>query len=151
LLLNSYASIRPIRTELCVMEYICGRAFNCGNISIHNTFFSPTKSGGRSCWSCWIAWLIFWSVIAVLAVVPHEFSVRIAGWLGFASNINAIIFIALAFVIILSFYLSSKLDTLERKVTELVRQLALDESKIRELERKRISQQQKGKKVLEDA
>lgn len=99
-----------------------------------------------------IVWLGFWSLIAVLAVVPHEFSSQIADWLGFASNINAIIFIALAFVIILSFYLSSKLDTLERKVTELVRQLALDESKIRELERKRIStQQQKDKKILEDA
>ena len=95
-------------------------------------------------------WLGFWSLIAVLAVVPHEFSSQVADWLGFASNINAIIFIALAFVIILSFYLSSKLDTLERKVTELVRQLALDESKIRELERKRISQE-KDKKVLEDA
>ena len=97
-----------------------------------------------------IVWLGFWSLIAVLAVVPHEFSSQVADWLGFASNINAIIFIALAFVIILSFYLSSKLDTLERKVTELVRQLALDESKIRELERKRISQE-KDKKVLEDA
>lgn len=87
----------------------------------------------------------------MLGVVPHELSTKIAGWLGFASNINAIIFIALAFVIILSYYLSSKLDNLERKITELVRQLALDESKIRELERKRITQQQKNQEFSKDA
>lgn len=98
-----------------------------------------------------IVWLGFWSLIAVLGIVPHELSTRVAGWLGFASNINAIIFIALAFVIILSFYLSNKLDNLERKITELVRQLALDESKIRELERKRIAQQQKSPKFSKEA
>lgn len=96
-----------------------------------------------------IIWLAFWSTIAVLGIVPHEFSTKIAEWLGFASNINAIIFLALAFVVVLVFYMSAKLDTLERKLTELVRQLALDESKIRELERKRLGEQSKDKKVLE--
>ena len=97
-----------------------------------------------------VVWLCFWSVIAVLAVVPHELSTKLASLFGFASNINAIIFIALAFLIMLSFYLSSRLDTMERKITELVRQLALDESKIRELERKRIKEQieRKDKKKL---
>ncbi len=95
-----------------------------------------------------IVWLAFWSFIAVLGIMPHEFSTDIAEGLGFASNINAIIFIALAFLIILSFYLSSKLDTLERKITELVRQIALDESKIRELERKRINEEKKEKKLV---
>jgi len=97
-----------------------------------------------------IMWLGFWSVIAVLGIVPHQFSINVAEVLGFKSGINAIIFIALAFLIILSFYLSSKLDTLERKITELVRQLALDESKIRELERKRISEQKESKKLVKD-
>ena len=98
-----------------------------------------------------IVWLGFWTVIAILGVVPHEFSMSVAGWLGFASNINAIIFIALAFLIILSFYLSGRVDSLERKITELVRQIALDESKIRELERKRIVEESNAKKLLEDA
>ncbi|MFT4565154.1 MAG: hypothetical protein ACI9FN_000102 [Saprospiraceae bacterium] len=97
-----------------------------------------------------IVWLGFWSVIAVLGIAPDEFSKTLAGLLGFASNINAIIFIALAFLVVLVFYMSSKLDTLERKLTELVRQIALDESKIRELERKRISDHQKDKNVLEE-
>lgn len=97
-----------------------------------------------------ILWLGFWSVIAVLGIVPHEFSTKLAGVLGFKDNINAIIFMGLAFVVVLVFYMSAKLDTLERKLTELVRQLALDESKIRELERKRIADQQKDKKILEE-
>jgi len=97
-----------------------------------------------------IIWLLFWTLIAVLGVVPHELSKGIAKWLGFASNINAIIFIALAFLIILSFYLSSKIDTMERKMTDLVRQIALDESKIRELERKRIDEQQNPQSLVEE-
>jgi len=57
--------------------------------------------------------------------------------LGFKNNINTIIFIALGFLIVLSFYLSSKTDKLESQVTDLVRQLALDERRIKELENKK--------------
>ena len=87
-----------------------------------------------------VIWLGFWAVIAVLAIVPHEFSTQLANLLGIKSNINAIIFVSLAFVIVLAFYLSAKIETMDRKITDLVRQLALDENKIRELERKRISE-----------
>ena len=86
-----------------------------------------------------VIWLGFWAVIAVLAIVPHEFSTQLANLLGIKSNINAIIFVSLAFVIVLAFYLSAKIETMDRKITDLVRQLALDENKIRELERKRIT------------
>ena len=75
----------------------------------------------------------------MLAIVPHEFSTQLARLLGIKSNINAIIFVSLAFVIVLAFYLSAKIETMDRKITDLVRQLALDENKIRELERKRIN------------
>jgi len=87
-----------------------------------------------------VIWLGFWAVIAVLAIVPHEFSTQLANLLGIKSNINAIIFVSLAFVIVLAFYLSAKIETMDRKITDLVRQLALDENKIRELERKRITE-----------
>jgi len=95
-----------------------------------------------------VVWVIFWLVIAALGVMPHELSTGLAKATGFKSNINAIIFIALAFLIILSFYLSARVDGMERKITELVRQLALDESKIRELERKRIREQQQSEKLV---
>jgi len=79
-------------------------------------------------------WLAFWILITLLSITPHEFSTKLAEVLGFESNINTVIFIVLAFLIVLSFYLSSKTEKLEIKVTNLVRQLALDEVRIRELE-----------------
>lgn len=95
-----------------------------------------------------IVWVIFWLVIAFLGIAPDEISKGLARATGFKDHINAIIFIALAFLIVLSFYLSARVDAMERKITELVRQLALDESKIRELERKRIRDQQKSEKLV---
>lgn len=82
-------------------------------------------------------WLSFWLLITVLSIVPHEFSTKLANLLGFKSNINTIIFIVLAFLITLSFYLSSKVERLETQITSLVRQLALDEHRILDLEEKK--------------
>ena len=99
-----------------------------------------------------VMWLIFWVLIGLLGVVPHEVSSRVAGWLGFASNINAVIFIALASLVVPCFYLSAKIDRMERKITELVRQLALDENKIRELEKRReAARLEAANRALKDA
>jgi len=84
-----------------------------------------------------IMWMSFWLLITFLSITPHEVSTRLANLLGFKSNINTIIFIVLAFLIVLAYYLSSKTDKLETQVTELVRQLALDENRIKELEAKK--------------
>ena len=98
-----------------------------------------------------LMWLAFWVLITVLSIIPHEFSSKLASLLGFKNNINAIIFIALAFLIVLSFYLSSKLNKLESQMTLLIRQLALDERRILDLESKRklkvVSKQKKDKDV----
>lgn len=93
-------------------------------------------------------WLIFWSLIGLLGIIPHELSTNLAAWLGFASNINAIIFITLAFLVLLCFYLSAKIDKMDRKITELVRQLALDEGKIKELEKRKLSNQRQAEQKL---
>lgn len=42
-----------------------------------------------------VVWLIFWVTIIVLAVIPNPISFKIAKLLGFKSNINAVIFVAL--------------------------------------------------------
>lgn len=78
--------------------------------------------------------MTFWLLITFLSITPHELSTRLANMLGFKSNINTIIFIVLGFLIVLAYYLSSKTDKLETQVTNLVRQLALDERRIKELE-----------------
>lgn len=81
-----------------------------------------------------VVWLAFWLLITVLSIVPHEISTKLAQVFGFKSNINTIVFIVLGFLIVLSFYLSSKSDKLEAQMTNLVRQIALDDRRIKDLE-----------------
>lgn len=71
-----------------------------------------------------LIWLAFWISVIVLAVVPDLISFRIAEMLGFKSNINAVIFMGLGFLFLIVFYLSDSLNRIDRRITELVRELA---------------------------
>jgi len=73
-----------------------------------------------------IIWIIFWITAMVLAIIPNEISFKLASMLGFKSNINAVLFVATGFLFILVFYLSSTIDKLEHKLTELTRKIALE-------------------------
>ena len=73
-----------------------------------------------------IIWLCFWLIISILAIFPDLISFSIAEAFGFKSNINAIIFVALGFLFLIVFYLSSSLDRMDRQITELVRRIALE-------------------------
>lgn len=70
-------------------------------------------------------WLLFWITLILFAMVPNETSHKIAKILGFASNINAVIFVALGVLFLLAFYLSATMEKMEIQLTELVRQLAI--------------------------
>ena len=72
-------------------------------------------------------WMFFWSTIIILAIIPNPVSFKIADMLGFKSNINAVIFVALGWLFLFIFYLSSTVDRLERQITELVRKMAIEE------------------------
>ncbi|MEK7253442.1 MAG: DUF2304 family protein [Bacteroidota bacterium] len=74
-----------------------------------------------------VVWSIFWGTIVVLALIPNPVSFKIAEVLGFKSNINAVIFVALGWLFLLVFYLSSTIDRLERQLTELVRKIAIQD------------------------
>jgi hypothetical protein len=76
-----------------------------------------------------IIWISFWVVLIVLAVLPDTLSQRIAAALGFKSNINAVIFTGMGFLFLIVFYLSDALHNMERKVTELVRELAIERAR----------------------
>lgn len=71
-------------------------------------------------------WSIFWISISALAIIPNEISVGVAKLLGFKSNINAIIFVALGFLFSIVFYLSATVERLERQITDLIRKIALE-------------------------
>lgn len=88
--------------------------------------FKNVRSGRRSVFGT-LLWLGFWILITILSITPHELSTQLARLLGFKDNVNTIIFIALAFLIVLSFYLSSRTEKLEKDLTELVRQVSIRE------------------------
>ncbi len=64
-----------------------------------------------------------------MAIIPNQISFKVANLLGFKSNVNAVIFVSLGLIFLFIFYLSASIERLERKITELVRKLALEEEK----------------------
>jgi len=77
-----------------------------------------------------IIWFTFWIVLMVLAIIPNEISDSIAKILGFRSNINAVIFVALGFLFLFIFYLSSTIERLEAKITRLIRKQAIESKEL---------------------
>ena len=76
-----------------------------------------------------LLWVGFWIMVSVLAIEPDFISENLASSLGFKSNINAVIFVALGFLFIMTYYQSSIIDLLEKQMTELVRKLALEKQR----------------------
>ncbi len=75
-----------------------------------------------------IFWFIFWVSISILAIIPDKITIGLANVLGFKDNVNAIIFVAVFFQFLFLYYLSNTVERLERKVTELVRKIAIEQS-----------------------
>jgi len=73
-----------------------------------------------------LIWLIFWVTVIILAVVPNDVSFKIAHVLGFKDNVNAVIFVALGLLFLFIYYLSTTLEILESKLTDLTRKIALE-------------------------
>jgi len=74
-----------------------------------------------------VVWIVFWLCIIVLAAVPNFIAVNIAKVLGFKDVVNAVIFVAIGLIFLFIFYLSTTIEKLETQLTELVRQIAIDE------------------------
>ena len=68
-------------------------------------------------------------------MLPDPISFSIAESLGLKSNINAVIFVWLGFLFIMTYYQSSTIERLERQVTELVRKVALEKQGKQDLEK----------------
>lgn len=75
-----------------------------------------------------IFWFVFWVSISILAIIPDKITVGLANVLGFKDNVNAIIFVGVFFQFLFLYYLSNTVERLERKVTELVRKIAIEQS-----------------------
>lgn len=75
-----------------------------------------------------VIWIVFWISISLLALMPNEIANSLATGLGFKDKPNAIIFVALGLLFLMVFYLSSAINRVENQLTDLVRQLALQEN-----------------------
>ncbi len=79
-----------------------------------------------------IVWIAFWLTCLVLAIVPDLVSVRIAKLFGFKSNVNAVIFVALGLLFVFMFYLTAIIEKMERQFSDAIRNLAIENQKLRE-------------------
>ena len=75
-----------------------------------------------------LIWIAFWTCIMLLALLPDTIPNSIARALGFKDHINALIFVSLAVLFLMIFYLSAAVNRVENRMTELVRKLALNNS-----------------------
>ena len=82
-----------------------------------------------------LLWVLFWVFIALLGIFPDFISFSIADYLGFKDNINAVIFVALGFLFLMTYYQSATIENLENQLTDLVRKMAMDKQK--ELEKQK--------------
>lgn len=73
-----------------------------------------------------VIWIVFWIGIMLLAMLPDQIPNSIARGLGFKDQINAIIFVCLAVLFIMVFFLSAAVNRIEDKMTTLVRTIALE-------------------------
>lgn len=72
-----------------------------------------------------IIWIILWTILAGLAVLPDNISFPLAKILGIASNINAVLFFAVGLLFVAVFQQSATISHLDRKLTKLIRELAI--------------------------
>lgn len=79
-----------------------------------------------------MTWIIFWVTCSFLALMPDLISDGIAKLLGFKSNVNAVIFVALGLLFVFMFYLTAIIEKMEKQLSETIRELALENQKLKE-------------------
>jgi hypothetical protein len=71
-----------------------------------------------------VLWFLIFSGIGVVVFIPKSTD-RVAHWLGVSSGFNALTFVAIAGLLFAVYRLVSRVHTIERDVTRLVRAQAL--------------------------
>jgi len=108
--------------------------------------FRQYKSGKYSPRNTLI-WIIFWVGIMLLALLPDKIPNSIARALGFKDQVNALIFVSLAVLFLMTFYLSAAVNRIENKMTNLVRKIALNDLPITKISKPTSIEQPKTVKT----
>lgn len=69
-----------------------------------------------------------------LSLLPDAVSEQLASILGFADNVHAVIFVAIGLLFLFTFYYSSSIERMQRQITQMVRDQALNDA-MREAEK----------------
>ena len=72
-------------------------------------------------------WTLFWGSVGAVAIFP-TFLTYLSTVTGIASRENAVIFTALGVLFFMVFYMVIRLEELERRQTQLLREMALREA-----------------------
>ena len=76
-----------------------------------------------------LLWTLFWCVLAYISLYPGSLQYWSA-LIGIKKNENALTFTAVGILFFIVFYLVMRIEELERRLTKLVREKALDEAGI---------------------
>lgn len=80
--------------------------------------------------SIWLfaAWLMFWLIVLVVDLVPGIIN-RLADMVGVGRGVDLVVYISLLVLFYFAFRINIKINKLEKKINETVRQIALSEAK----------------------
>jgi hypothetical protein len=77
-----------------------------------------------------VLWILFWLVVGLVVSLPWTTSL-LAARLGVTRGVDLVVYVSILALFYLVFRLTVKNEKLERNITELVRQVALGKSEIR--------------------
>ncbi len=75
-----------------------------------------------------LLWTVFWGSSGALVVFPNA-TQNVANLVGIGRGVDLIIYIALLILFFALFYLLVKVEGIERAITKIVREMALDEGR----------------------
>jgi hypothetical protein len=71
-----------------------------------------------------IFWSVIWAVVIVLSLFPTVLT-GTSAWLGIAQGIDAVIYVSIVILFYLVFRIYVQVDTMNKEITTLVRQIAM--------------------------
>lgn len=105
--------------------------------------WSHALRGTKTIWEACL-WTFFWGAIAVIVLFPSWISL-LTTWTGIRDQANAVFAIAIGILLFMVFHIIVRLEKMEKRITDIVRQEALEEAGLIEDKGQRM----KGKGTLE--
>ncbi len=86
--------------------------------------------GTKTIWEA-LLWTVFWGAIAVIVLFPSWISV-LTTWTGIRDQANAVFAIAIGILLFVVFLIIVRLEKIEKRITDMVREQALENAGLTE-------------------